>query len=262
MSRFSGLFGKRNGNGNGHHVVPDDVPEAKPISVTICIPCQDEVKAMFAHDLRRLIVPAEIEVRQLFVQGTLIADSRQTLVDNAMKDEPTHLLWLDSDMRFPADTLIRLLAHNLPVVAANYVTRRPPIKPVAMMSLSPTERVDCFSLKDSTGLQQVAHVGMGVMLTETWMFREWPKPWFLVEYIEKKGHSLGEDVFFCNYCTAMNVPVYVDHDLSKEVFHIGSMEFHHAHVSAGRISSTQKVVEERNAPKVEVVPEGEATIWR
>ena len=45
---------------------------------------------------------------------------------HALAVDATHILWLDSDMRFPADTLGRLLARNRDIVGANYCARRFP----------------------------------------------------------------------------------------------------------------------------------------
>lgn len=249
-SRFKlpsfGKGSRENGNGNGQH----------PAKVLIAVPCQDQVSAMFAYDLRVLELPPGTEIHCVFHRGTLIADQRQKLAEIALEQECSHILWLDSDMRFPKDTLKRLLAHDKDVVAANYVTRRHPTKPVAMIALSETERVDCFTLPDSEGLEAVAHVGMGVMLTKTSVFTKYPKPWFYIEYNPLKGNYAGEDVFFCRCCEHLKIPIYVDHDLSKQVKHCGEREYHHEHVNPERVRLTYQLLAKRQdeaKPVLEVV---------
>lgn len=224
-----------NGNGNGQH----------PAKVLIAVACQDQLYSMFSYDLRCLQVPPLAEVVCVYRQGTLIVDQRQSLSEVALENHCTHILWLDSDMRFPKDTLVRLLAHDKDVVAANYVTRRKPHKPVAMIALSKTEYVDCFTLPDSEGLEQVSWVGMGCMLVKASVYADWPKPWFDIEYQPHKGHYSGEDIFFCRYCEAKNIAIWIDHDLSKEVRHIGSYEYSHADVNPERVRLTYQLLAKR-----------------
>jgi hypothetical protein len=52
-------------------------------------------------------------------------DARNHLADVAVNviDGASHILFLDSDMTFPPDTLQRLLDHKVPIVGADYVKR-------------------------------------------------------------------------------------------------------------------------------------------
>jgi hypothetical protein len=45
---------------------------------------------------------------------------------------------------------------------------------------------------------------------------------------------IGEDIYFCKLAQANGMKVYVDHDLSKDVRHIGVMEFTHDHAEIDR----------------------------
>ena len=65
------------------------------------------------------------------VSGTLIADQRMKLARMALEGGADYLLFLDSDMRFPANAVRQLLKHDKHIVAANYATRRLPVKTVA-----------------------------------------------------------------------------------------------------------------------------------
>ena len=65
------------------------------------------------------------------MRGTYLPQQRMTLVKEAFQSGSTHILWIDSDMRFPKDALIRLLDRDLPIVGANYPMRRTPIIPTA-----------------------------------------------------------------------------------------------------------------------------------
>ena len=106
--------------------------------VLVAVPCGEMVHARFAQDLALMLsyttyTRPEMEVHLALVQGTYLPRARAALVEHAMERQATHILWLDSDMRFPKDTLFRLLRHEKSVVAANYSTRQPPILPITTM---------------------------------------------------------------------------------------------------------------------------------
>lgn len=203
-------------------------------SVAICLPCRDQVCTSFAYDLAVLTANWSAkhisEGGKLYVftsMGTLIANQRQELALEAMQANCSHILFLDTDMRFPKDTLDRLLAHDKPIVAANYATRRMPIHSVAFKT---DKDLDCvYTTPESTGLESVAAVGMGVMLIKREVFEKSELPWFHLGYSLKTHSFTGEDIFFCRAARRNGFDVLIDHDLSKEVRHIGSFEFAHEH---------------------------------
>ena len=111
------------------------------LSVAVCLPSRDQVCTGFMNDAFRLAgyfgakdVSKGAKLWLFTSQGTLIANQRQELVFEALQAGCSHILFLDTDMRFPKDTLDRLLAHDEPIVAANYATRRMPVKTVAFSS--------------------------------------------------------------------------------------------------------------------------------
>jgi len=166
-----------------------------------------------------------------FVAGTLIADQRQKLVMMAIKQGADYILFLDSDMRFPSYLLERMLAHDKDIVACNYATRRLPVKTVAFSDFA---ELKCIYSLDKNGLEEVDAVGMGAMLIKTEIFKKLPLPWFSISYLPSGNMYIGEDIYFCKLAQANGMKVYVDHDLSKDVRHIGVMEFTHDHAEIDR----------------------------
>jgi hypothetical protein len=60
-------------------------------------------------------------------------------------------------------------------------------------------------------------------------------PWFHVPWdAEKMRYECGEDVYFCKKATAAGFEILLDHDLSKDVYHIGNMEFGYMESLAAR----------------------------
>ena len=92
--------------------------------------------AGFCFDLARLVQYEakrgvnEIELLQM--PGTLIFTQREKLAVEALELGADQLLWIDSDQRFPANTLEILQARGVPVIGVNATTRREPILPTAL----------------------------------------------------------------------------------------------------------------------------------
>jgi hypothetical protein len=208
--------------------------------ISVCVPCRDVVDSGFAFDLARCVAAHTAATRDRVLlfqnQGTLIVNQRQELAQASLDAGATHILFIDADMRFPKDAIFRLLQRDEAIVAANYSTRKLPLQPVAFRDDTTTERV--YTEQDDTGLESVAAIGMGLMLIKAEVFQKMPKPWFFVPY--QNGIYTGEDIFFCRTAREFGFEVLLDHDLSKEVRHIGAFEFSNAHACGAR--------EERNEP--------------
>jgi hypothetical protein len=209
-------------------------------TVSVCVPCRDVVDSGFAFDLARCVAAHTAATRDRVLlfqnQGTLIVNQRQELAQASLDVGATHILFIDADMRFPKDAIFRLLQRDEAIVAVNYSTRKLPLQPVAFRDDTTTERV--YTEQDDTGLESVAAIGMGLMLIKAEVFQKMPKPWFFVPY--QNGIYTGEDIFFCRTAREFGFEVLLDHDLSKEVRHIGAFEFSNAHACGAR--------EERNEP--------------
>lgn len=172
--------------------------------------------------------------------------SRTGCVQTALTAGATHILWLDSDMLFPANTLHRLFAHRKPVVAGNYAGKAKHHQVTAQNEHYPRPNGEdaVFSL-GKTGLEHVKRAGMGCMLVACEVFYRIDYPFF--------GHSwhwMGdgepktrikdpktfpwtswkgafEDWFFCKRLEDGGIPLLVDHDLSNELGHYGGCVYRH-----------------------------------
>ena len=203
--------------------------------VAICVPCGDQCSSHFAYDLARLMgftaATATLIVPQMvlfFNHGTLIAPQRRQLVQWAREVDVTHMLWLDSDMRFPKDVLINLLSRNKDIIAAAYPSRRLPIiRPTAFDDYSDDgrKRNPHYVPEGSKEVMPVRAAGMGVMLTKLPVFDQIPEPWFTLEWDDRYQGYEGEDVSFCRRAHEAGYQVFIDHETSNEVAHMGTMEF-------------------------------------
>lgn len=215
------------------------------LRVMVAVPTHDQCQAMFAYDLAQMMAftacnfvgpdqPLEA-ISLAFVTGTYVHSARQQLADLAIEQGADFVLWLDSDMRFPKDTMVRLLAHREAVVGINYSKRGLPPAYVGIKSVDPP--VPCVTGPDSTGLEDVEAMGFGAVLMRTSVLSDLhdPKgedgPWFFYEWDADQERMIGEDVRFCQLLGAAGYQPKVDHDLSKQCKHIGTLEYmiEHAH---------------------------------
>lgn len=154
--------------------------------------------------------------------------SRNEMARVALDGGYDYLLWLDSDMTFPHDTLIRLLEHQKEVVCARYLRRVPP-----HVVLGVPEVPD--QLPIGHGLQRMKRVPTGVLLVHRSVFERLPFPWFRL-VCEVPGHGLlpntmgdddnrmkamTEDYWFSDRVAEAGIEMWADLDLSREVGHIG-----------------------------------------
>ena len=201
--------------------------------IAVCTPARDMVHTMYSYDLVNMVayhtINTEDAVSLKISQGTLIANQRAELSLDAMQEGCTHILFIDSDMRFPQDMIGRLIKHDLDIVATNCARRRMPTGPTAQLYKENGERELVWTMPESTGLQEVGSVGMGVMLIKANVFRALAEPWFETPWrMDKRGY-IGEDVYFCQKAAAAGFKIWIDHDVSKEIGHIGTFEFKHDH---------------------------------
>lgn len=100
----------------------------------IAVPSMDQVPAQFAQSLAMLQRPENDTPAVTFQIGSLIYTSRNTLGMRAIQMEATHVFWLDSDMVFSPDTLIRMHKTmeetGADIVTGLYFRRVPPYSPV------------------------------------------------------------------------------------------------------------------------------------
>jgi hypothetical protein len=123
----------------------------------------------------------------------------------------THFFFMDDDMTFPEDALLRLLADDVPVVSGFYVRRFAPFKPVPMRRVGPEGYTELLSF--CKGLQEVDVVGGGCLLIKREVLEAIPYPWF--DYIDPayRGKMITEDVPFCEKVQKAGFPILLDFDV-------------------------------------------------
>ena len=195
--------------------------------VAICQPTLDHVIGTNSYDLGRLMrhwaeTQPNTPTKLFQIQGTYLHQQREDLIELALKADASHVLFLDSDMRFPPTTLHRLLQRGKGVVGANYATRRPPIIPTAVKDGRPYYTL---AGPDEPDLIEVDHLGMGVMLIDAAILRRIEMPRFRGGWNPQTKQHGGEDISFANRVREIGESIWCDNQLTTEVAHTGQIEY-------------------------------------
>jgi glycosyltransferase involved in cell wall biosynthesis len=150
---------------------------------------------------------------------SIITEARNLCVLAALDAKADWIVFLDSDMVFPPDTIKRLMAHGQPIVGGTYPRKNWPLGFIGTR-LDGAE----FSLADR-GLVKAARLPTGCLLIRASVFSALKKPYFRCGYNETAGMVLGEDYWFSDRVRELDFPIWCDMDLAREIEHIGSHRF-------------------------------------
>ena len=194
--------------------------------LAVLIPCRDTLHSAHALSLAEMIkfnTMNDLDTHVFMDASTILLTQRERLATAAVDLGAEYCLWLDSDITFPAGIALKLLAHNEPIVACNYIRRQLPAKGVAYQVIGDWENPLPFEIYDD--LVEVQGVGMGCMLMKTEIFSKIPKPWFEFGWSPESNDHLGEDMLLCQKIASAGYTVKIDSVLSQELRHLGTWAF-------------------------------------
>lgn len=193
------------------------------IKLALVILCCRDWKASFGASmigLTRRLTLQNIQFEVNIMQGaSVLPRARQLAIKWAQDIGATHLLCIDDDMQFHADVPERLLAHDLDIVACNYVSKA--TRDALVHGLDGK----LLSSSGRTGLEEVGWAGFGMILIKVAALQNIPLPFFETTWLREKQDFIGEDFYFCRKMREHGVKIHVDHDASQLVSHIGDIAF-------------------------------------
>lgn len=177
----------------------------------IAVPCMDQVPAPFCKSLAQLQRVGDCML--LMKMGSLIYTARNDIATSAIQTDADYVFWLDSDMVFKPDTLVKMMKtlqeNDLDILTGLYFRRVPPYSPVLFDQLDIKGEICHFSefkeIPDE--LFEVGGCGFGCVLMRTDVF-------FDVQ--SKHGNMFaplgnnGEDVAFCWRARDCGFKIYCD----------------------------------------------------
>jgi hypothetical protein len=192
--------------------------------VAVCVPHMEKVPARFWLAMQNL----SAENAETFLLPwccSYITAARNETAKAALNAKATHVMFIDSDMTFPANVIDRLLGWNKEIVGATYVTRAPDHAVVCGKST-----LGRNGFKSGDELVEMSAMPTGMLLIEASVFSKVKKPWFRMDYVEEcpehsDGVEIGEDIWFCTEARKAGVRVWCDTVLSLHVGHLGIEEY-------------------------------------
>lgn len=186
----------------------------------------DNTTVAWAFGLRSLIFPGEF----MALAGMPFDHARNVGAMKALESNATHVFYLDSDVIPPRDAVIRLLAHNQPIISGMYCRRSPPAAVPVM--IKDNQWITQFP---KGKLIEVDMVGAGCLLIQRDVLANLPpqrpgKHWFdwrvdLPDLQEKGLRPLSEDFTLCEHARKHGYKILVD--TSIQCRHIGLAEAGH-----------------------------------
>lgn len=146
--------------------------------VTVCVPSGDTWKGTTAAAAMAMVSYSTqhgVLCSVLNVQTSIVSHARNSTVKLALESGCDYLMFLDSDMKFPPDTLIRLLKHDKMIVGATY-NKKTPGKDGKYETLGRMKGERPAVIGD--GIVEAHMMPGGVMLVKADVYRRMHWPWY------------------------------------------------------------------------------------
>ena len=215
-------------------------PQLKP-SIFIAMPCYDSVKINTMLSVVKLIQQLSksgIEAGIHTMKSPLIHQARNYLTSVFLTTEYQYMLFVDSDVEFEPESVVRMLVSKKRIVCTPYRVKSPDI----------TKHVYTVEFKDpknilvlAEGLVEIEAGPTGLMLVERTVFERIIKnhPELKIknkapptadkshefyhnffDFSFKEGYSMGEDVSFCRLARDNDFKIYAN--IESSTTHHGS----------------------------------------
>ena len=201
------------------------------VKVALCMSsngtCLSRFAVSFSHILVNSVM-AGIRCTTLEAESALNMYNREQAVEQARLYGCTHVLFLDSDMTFPPNTLIRLLAHDKDIVGTRYKRRFPPYTLLGRLKEE----------NPVSPLAEAIELPPGCMLIKMSVFDGLKAPYFRCVGLEREDNlpaevyqfnlsgytfpsTIDEGYYFCQSARREGFQVWADLELSMELDHYG-----------------------------------------
>lgn len=202
------------------------------IRIAILTPSCRDPKWGYMESLFRLSEIIGVQWNTFIKTNSTISQGREYLLSGGIKAGCHYALWVDDDMAFEPGA-VRLLMDSIretqpdsiyprAAVACNYVRKSKHPEWVAVR-----DGYIVSSDVPATGVERVDSAGMGLFLLDLDAVRHLAPPHFSVMWDHDAGCYIGEDVAFCRRLRSAGIDIFINHDASRMVRHIGDFAYDH-----------------------------------
>lgn len=188
------------------------------MSVLVGVPCMEQIPVETVRCLFELNKTPGMNV--MLYPSSLVYTARNTIALTAIESKFTHLMFIDSDMTFDADTIDRLMAHDKDIVSGLCFKRKAPFTPTIYRNIRPKsegQEPTAEVVRDyGEGLIEIDGCGAAMMLIKTSV---------LTNMVKELGQvfdplpGIGEDLSFCYRAGQLGHKLYCD--TTVKAGHIG-----------------------------------------
>lgn len=148
------------------------------------------------------------------------AHNRNIIVEEALKHNCTHVLFVDDDQTPRAGALLQLLEHDVDIVSGLYLRREYPHQPLIFDVADDSGAcLYTYLMGDEPRLKKIVAAGLGFCLIKTSVFSRLEKPWFRLG--ELGPDQWCDDIGFFKRVREADIDIYCDTEC--RVGHIGTM---------------------------------------
>lgn len=151
------------------------------------------------------------------ISGSLVYDARDKIAMDALANEADYVMWLDSDVTYPANVIRKLMAHNKDMCTGLYYKRTPPYTP-CIYTTEGDKLVPYLDYPENS-LFKITAAGFGCVLVKTKVIKAVHEK-FGGCFFPVNGIG-GEDLSFIRRAQDCGFEIWCDSSI--ECGHIGSM---------------------------------------
>ena len=198
----------------------------------IAVPTMDMIHYQFFESFIHLKKGEDASV--FLMPNTLIYDARNIISLIAMQKNFDRVMWMDSDMTFPQDTILKLAKHmdddpECKMVTGLYVRRKIPVTPTIYSTLQEPgrdendkviKRVNPYIDYPRDAFFPIKACGFGCVMTSVDLIRE---VWNTYSDAFTPFSWCGEDLSFCKRVNDLGYTIWCDSSI--RCGHVGTMIF-------------------------------------
>ena len=191
--------------------------------ILIAIPTAKYIESETFKSIYDLIVPEYADVSFQYFYGYNIDQVRNLIADWATRYD--YLFSVDSDIVLPPDCLVKMLAHDVPMVSGVYMQRKSNVEIIEIYRKNTLGGISNipFSEIARPGLHEIDGCGFGCVLVKSEVILAIGYPQFVYTSALSHTDTVSEDVDFCRKAQTTGAKIYVDSSIVCN--HIGSTIF-------------------------------------
>lgn len=195
----------------------------KKKKILLAIPTAKYIEVETFKSIYDLIVPEDVDITFQYFYGYTIDQIRNLIAHWAVNFD--YLFSVDSDIVLPADSLVKMLNHDVDVVSGVYIQRKPGEEILEIYRKNDFGGVSNVSFKQlqPAGLHEIDGCGFGCVLVKSDIIRKIGYPQFVYHSAIDHMNTISEDVHFCREAQKHGAKLYVDSSIICK--HIGSTTF-------------------------------------